>query len=108
MNSLYQAIHDEAAGSLIQQRLDSLVQLAKQHLSDEEKLMQQAGYRDLSAHNLVHQKLLADLDKLLQRFRAKEADIEMEVVFFLKNWLVGHIFSIDKRYVPELHAAGIL
>ena len=108
MNSLYQAIHDEAAGSLIQQRLDSLVQLAKQHLSDEEKLMQQAGYRDLSAHKLVHQKLLADLDKLLQRFRAKEADIEMEVVFFLKNWLVGHIFSIDKRYVPELHAAGIL
>ena len=56
----------------------------------------------------MHQKLLADLDKLLQRFRAKEADIEMEVVFFLKNWLVGHIFSIDKRYVPELHAAGIL
>ncbi|MGL4206136.1 MAG: bacteriohemerythrin [Aeromonadaceae bacterium] len=107
MNSLYEAIHDEAAASLIQQRLDTLVQLAKQHLNDEEKLMQQAGYRDLGEHKLVHQKLLADLDKLLQRFRAKEADIEIEVVFFLKNWLVGHIFSVDKRYVPEFHAAGI-
>ena len=107
MNSLYQAIHDEIAATQVQQRLDALVQLAKKHLADEEVLMQQAGYKDIHAHKQVHNRLLGELDRLLSRYHAKEADIEMEIVFFLKQWLVEHIFSVDKRYVPELRAAGV-
>ncbi len=107
MNSLYQAIHDEIAATQVQQRLNALVQLAKKHLADEEVLMQQAGYKDIHAHKQVHNRLLGELDRLLSRYHAKEADIEMEIVFFLKQWLVEHIFSVDKRYVPELRAAGV-
>ena len=31
----------------------------------------------------------------------------MEIAFFLKNWLIEHIFNVDKRYSRELNAAGI-
>ena len=107
MNQLYQAIHDESPLHLLEQRLESVLKLAAKHLSDEEVLMERAGYQDLVAHKQVHTKLLSDLDKYVQRFRAREQDIEMEIAFFLKNWLIEHIFNVDKRYSQELNAAGI-
>lgn len=107
MNHFYQACRDELNESTIQQRLDELVKLAKQHLQDEEQLMQKANYSQLSGHKQVHVKLLTDLDRLLARFKAKEPGSDMEIIMFLKNWLIDHIFRVDKQYVSELHTAGI-
>lgn len=107
MNKLYQAIVNEMHVDQVQQRLNELVLLAKKHLDDEEALMQRAGYTDFNAHKQVHVKLLTDMDNLLKRFANKEEGIEMELLFFLKNWLVDHIFRVDKRYAPQLKAAGI-
>ncbi|MGL6627447.1 bacteriohemerythrin [Aeromonas jandaei] len=107
MNQLYRAIQDGGSGEQVKQRLDRLVGLAKQHLLDEEKLMERAGYSQLSAHKGVHVKLLQDLDRHLASFARGEPDADLQVVMFLKSWLIDHIFRVDKQYVPELHAAGI-
>ncbi|MFB2904350.1 bacteriohemerythrin [Aeromonas jandaei] len=107
MNQLYHAIQDGSGGDQVKQRLDRLVGLAKQHLLDEEKLMERAGYSQLSAHKGVHVKLLQDLDRHLASFARGEPDADLHVVMFLKSWLIDHIFRVDKQYVPELHAAGI-
>jgi len=107
MNKLYQGIINEIAPEQVQQRLNELVVLAKKHLEDEESLMLRANYSDLNAHKQVHVKLLSDMDNLLRRFANKETGSDMELLFFLKNWLVDHIFRVDKRYVPELKAAGM-
>lgn len=107
MNKLYHGIINEMAPEQVQARLNELVLLAKKHLEDEESLMLRANYSDLNAHKQVHVKLLSDMDNLLRRFANKEAGSDMELLFFLKNWLVDHIFRVDKRYVPELKAAGM-
>nr|WP_321239773.1 bacteriohemerythrin [uncultured Tolumonas sp.] len=107
MNKLYHGIINEMAPGQVQERLNELVFLAKKHLEDEESLMLRANYSDLNAHKQVHVKLLSDMDNLLRRFANKEAGSDMELLFFLKNWLVDHIFRVDKRYVPELKAAGM-
>ena len=107
MNKLYHGIINEMAPEQVQTCLNELVLLAKKHLEDEESLMLRANYSDLNAHKQVHVKLLSDMDNLLRRFANKEAGSDMELLFFLKNWLVDHIFRVDKRYVPELKAAGM-
>jgi hemerythrin-like metal-binding protein len=107
MNSLYQAIHDGSSDDLVKRRMFDLVGLAKKHLDDEEGLMQKANYSDFSAHKQVHVRLLSELDALVKRYVNKEDGADIEVVFFLKNWLVDHIFRVDKRYAPSLMAAGI-
>ena len=107
MNKLYHGIINEMAPEQVQARLNELILLAKKHLEDEESLMLRANYSDLNAHKQVHVKLLSDMDNLLRRFANKEAGSDMELLFFLKNWLVDHIFRVDKRYVPELKAAGM-
>lgn len=107
MNHFYQACQSGQNEKSIQQSLDELVKLSKQHLHDEEQLMHKANYSQLTAHKQVHIKLLADLDNLLTRFKAKEPGLDMAITMFLKNWLIDHIFRIDKQYVAELHRAGI-
>ncbi|MBL0612460.1 bacteriohemerythrin [Aeromonas jandaei] len=107
MNQLYRAIQDGNNSEQVKQRLDRLVGLAKQHLLDEEKLMERAGYSQLSAHKGVHIKLLQDMDRHLNSFARSEPDADLHIVMFLKSWLIDHIFRVDKKYVSELHAAGI-
>ena len=89
--------------------LEALVTLARQHLLDEEALMQRAGYSDLARHKQVHDRLRAELDQLLRRYEQEQGAeaIAEELSMFLKNWLIDHIFRVDKQYVSELHQAGI-
>lgn len=107
MNHLYHAIQDGRSGEQVKQRLERLVELAKQHLLDEEALLEQASYSQLAAHKEVHVKLLQDLDHHLTRFTRGEPDADLNIVMFLKSWLIDHIFRVDKYYVTELNAAGI-
>lgn len=107
MNRFYSTCKQHQSPQLIQQRLDELVQLAKQHLQAEEQLMQRAHYSQYGEHKKTHATLLADLEQLLVRFKAREPESDMELIMFLKNWLIDHIFRVDKQYVAELHRAGI-
>ena len=106
MNHLYQAVTENMPIEQVKTRLYDLVKLAKQHLIDEEALMERAGYHDTPAHKQVHVKLLNDLDNLLRKYERREEGSEMEIIFFLKNWLIDHIFRVDKRYSASLKAAG--
>ncbi|QTL96368.1 bacteriohemerythrin [Aeromonas jandaei] len=107
MNQLYRSIQDGSGSDQVKQRLDRLVGLAKQHLLDEEKLMERAGYSQLTPHKGVHVKLLQDLERHLGSFARGEPDADLNIVMFLKSWLIDHIFRVDKQYVTELNAAGI-
>ncbi len=107
MNSFYSASKNQMSEVHIQQRLDELMKLVKQHLQAEEQLMQQARYSQYASHKLTHTSLLSDLEQQLARFKAKEPESDMELIMFLKNWLIDHIFRVDKQYIGELHAAGV-
>lgn len=107
MNQLYRAIQDGSNAENVKRALDRLVGLARQHLVDEEKLMERASYSQISAHKGVHVKLLRDLDHHLASFARGEPDADLQIVMFLKSWLIDHIFRVDKQYVAELHAANI-
>jgi hemerythrin-like metal-binding protein len=89
------------------QTLEQLISFAKKHLSDEESLLQKAGYADYEAHKRTHNSLLSELGNLHQQ--AKSGDIEklFELVMFLKNWLVDHIYKVDMKYSSHLQEQGI-
>ena len=74
---------------------------ARDHFSDEDKYMVQAGFPNLNEHRKQHDSFLETILKAMQEFEAgKTAPIEM--ARFLKNWLLNHIAVSDKQYVPFL------
>ncbi|MFQ2284696.1 bacteriohemerythrin [Aeromonas dhakensis] len=107
MNRLYQAVIDKSPAQLRKQRLDELLKLATRHFADEERVMEQAGYPELRRHKEEHARLLAELDTLMQRNGPDDEEFNMELLVFLKNWLLNHISKVDKQYSGSLRQAGI-
>ncbi|HDX8372988.1 TPA: bacteriohemerythrin, partial [Aeromonas dhakensis] len=106
MNRLYQAVIDKSPAQLRKQRLDELLKLATRHFADEEQVMEQAGYPELRRHKEEHARLLAELDTLMQRNGPDDEEFNMELLVFLKNWLLNHISKVDKQYSGSLRQAG--
>ncbi|WP_339329911.1 bacteriohemerythrin [Aeromonas hydrophila] len=107
MNRLYQAVLDKSPAQQRKQRLDELLKLATQHFADEERVMEQAGYPELRRHKQEHTRLLTELDTLMQRNGTDDEEFNMELLVFLKNWLLNHISKVDKQYSGTLRQAGI-
>ncbi|WP_123247397.1 bacteriohemerythrin [Aeromonas dhakensis] len=107
MNRLYQAVIDKSPAQLRKQRLDELLKLATRHFADEEQVMELAGYPELRRHKEEHARLLAELDTLMQRNGPDDEEFNMELLVFLKNWLLNHISKVDKQYSGSLRQAGI-
>ncbi|RMH47288.1 MAG: hypothetical protein D6694_02250 [Gammaproteobacteria bacterium] len=106
MNALFKELHGDRKH--LDTQVHRFVQLARQHLHDEEILMEKAGYRDTEAHKQIHRKLLADLDELVSRYERDPNDENLvKIIFFLKEWLIQHIYQVDKQYADAMHAAGI-
>lgn len=106
MNVVYQLIISDQITQL-NAPLNELVEFAKKHLHDEEEILQRVDYPDFQAHKKVHIKLLTDIDALYKD--AKMGDIHklFELVMFLKNWLVDHIYKVDMKYSDLLVSKGI-
>ena len=81
--------------------INSAMNYAKTHFSDEEKYMREAGYPELRKHKKQHKKFVKDINKSVKLYeKGKTTPIEM--VKFLKNWLLNHIAISDKQYAPYL------
>ncbi|WP_303845374.1 bacteriohemerythrin [Aeromonas sobria] len=107
MNRFYHAVRDNSPAQQRKQRLDELLKLATQHFADEERSMERARYPQLQRHKQEHTKLLTELDTLIRREDTDEQELNMELIIFLKNWLLNHIFKVDKQYSECLIKAGV-
>jgi hemerythrin len=87
--------------------VDALAEYARYHFGEEEALMVRHGYPDAEPHRVRHAKLM----ELLADMRAHLDDIgstdEVEMLPFLKEWLVTHILTEDRRYSTFLNAKGV-
>lgn len=107
MNRFYHAVSDNSPAQVRKQRLDDLLKLAIQHFADEERSMEQARYPELQRHKQEHARLLAELGNLIRREDGDEQDLNMEMIIFLKSWLLNHILKVDKQYSECMVKAGV-
>lgn len=82
--------------------LDNLIEYVVKHFKDEEALMEKKGYADLASHRLVHADLVNTCADLQSKFHANEAEIGVDTLTFIKDWLNNHIPVIDRKYGPVL------
>ncbi len=106
LNHLFIAVSKREGDKVIAGILDALTDYTKTHFALEERLMQQAKYKELESHKLEHSKLIAELDRLCKKYLVEEKPIYFEMLAFLKNWLKEHIQGVDKKYSTDLQAAG--
>jgi hemerythrin len=108
LNGLYDAMQAGHGKDSLGRILNELVQYTKFHFAREEKLFAQTGYAGAVPHKQEHDALTHQVLDVQQKYAAgATATLSLDVMQFLKNWLISHIQGSDQKYRPHLNAKGI-
>jgi hypothetical protein len=64
----------------------------------EEDVFNKFGYSEKEGHILAHQTLTEKVVRYKEKYESGETILGVEMLGFLKDWLIGHIVGVDKRY----------
>lgn len=99
VNDLHHAIFTKNGKSEIEKIIARLVDHTQTHFAAEERLMQNRGYSGFAHHKAEHDRLLRQLGEIEREFHKSGTMVAADMLTFLiKDWLVGHILSLDKDY----------
>ncbi|MCB2230316.1 bacteriohemerythrin [bacterium] len=77
--------------------LKEIVEYTQTHFRDEETLMRGIRFADLDRHAILHKVLLGEVAGILKKLKAGEDYNALDLLQFLKHWLVDHIIKEDSR-----------
>jgi len=76
--------------------LDEVKRYAQFHFASEENIMFDVVYPEIDAHKKDHERLLAQFDEKVYRFRSGEPSLD-ELVAFLFEWFALHTTQVDTQ-----------
>ena len=107
INELNAAMRQRRSDSVLVGVLERLKQYTVKHFATEEEFFDKFGYPDSAAHKKAHHELVQKVLDFEAELKSGRAKVTMEIMRFLKDWLVGHIMGTDKRYGPFLNSKGV-
>ena len=102
INELYTAMAHNRTSEDLQAILRKLRDYTATHFADEEKLFTATAYLGAAEHMKIHRKFVAKLDEVEEQLKSGTATVSMDLLTFLKDWLVQHIMGTDPTYLPYL------
>lgn len=107
INTLNDAMKAGKSKDALGDVLKGLIDYTATHFAAEEKMMLTHDYLQTQMHKGEHDKLVKQVLKLQDEFKAGKMMLSMEVMNFLKDWLNTHIAVSDKKYGSFFNAKGI-
>jgi len=108
LNDFYDAVQTGKGKESLAKVLTALIDYTKIHFANEEKLFAKTGYPDAAPHKKAHDDLTQQVLEIQNKYlKDPSTTLAIETLNFLKNWLLTHIQSTDKKYAPHLASHGI-
>jgi len=95
VNRLHELMAEGKGKEVIGKVLNNLISYTKEHFRRDEDLMRSLQYPDYAAHREEHEKLLKQVLELNERFESGAATLSVQVLHFLRDWLINHIGKSD-------------
>ncbi|MGB3211147.1 MAG: bacteriohemerythrin [Desulforhopalus sp.] len=108
INELHKQMNSGSAKEAVGRTLAQLVEYTGEHFQHEEKLFAEHDFPEQDAHKEMHKKLVNQVLAFQDQFKKGEKDVSLELMEFLKDWLVDHIKKTDKQYSPFLVSKGVV
>jgi hemerythrin len=86
--------------------INRLVSYTVTHFSDEESLMATYDYPETTIHKAEHYRFVKQVRELQKQHESGVAILSLEIMMFLKEWLMRHIQGDDKKYGVFLNKNG--
>jgi hemerythrin len=108
VNELHDAMQAGHGSDSLGRILDGLVQYTRFHFAREEKFFTQTGYPDAIVHKQEHDALTRQVLGVQQKYASgATTTLSLDVLHFLRDWLIKHIQGSDQKYRLHLNAKGI-
>ncbi len=107
MDKLAGAMHEKKTSEVLEEIIDGLIDYAKYHFSTEEELFRKYDYPDYETHKKIHDGFVEKVKKFKEDLINGKLLLSVEVMMFMRDWLVNHILGTDKKYVPFLKDKGV-
>lgn len=104
VNELSTAMMQSKGRDVLGGILNKLAHYTTDHFAREERIWQDGGLPSLAGHKKVHADLLAKVGQFAEDFHNGKKTISMEMLAFLREWLMDHVFKTDKQAVLALAA----
>ncbi len=98
VNDLYRAMKEKRAKEALNGIVDELIDYTAKHFREEEQVMAKAGYPDIARHKVIHKELVGKVLDVQKKLKSGKAVVGIDLLNFLKDWLVNHIKGTDKKY----------
>jgi len=107
VNDMHAAMAEGKGNQVVGPILEGLIEYTQTHFTDEERLLAKHAYPGLVVQRAEHRKLVEQVLALQEKFKSGKSMLSVEVMNFLKSWLLNHIQVEDKQYGPFLNARGV-
>jgi hemerythrin len=108
LNELYEAVQARQGHEKLGTLFNELIDYTVYHFRHEEALFAKTGYPAASEHKKEHEELTRQVLEKKQKYEDGAAStLPIELLNFLRRWLLTHIAGSDKRSGPHLIAEGI-
>ena len=100
INDLHSAMSNHRSASELLEILHKLRNYTSTHFRDEEKHFVHTDYPLVKDHLKIHREFEAKVDEVERGIKEGTVTLSMDLLSFLKDWLVKHIMGMDTQYVP--------
>lgn len=107
INELHDAMKIGKAKDVLSEIIRNLVNYTNTHFTTEEKYMNTNGYPGFQDHKKEHAEFVNKVTEFQKNFNNGSSSVSIDIMNFLRNWILNHILVEDKKYVPFFQEKGI-
>ena len=107
LNDLHDAMKQGKSKELTAGIINELVSYAANHFAAEEKYMVKFNFPGYQKHKSEHESFVAKVVDFQNDYNAGKMLLTVEIMDFLKQWLINHIQKTDKEYGPFFNEKGL-
>lgn len=107
INELYSHMKKGHGKDHIANTLQELLNYTDYHFGNEEKILENNNYPEIEEQKRLHKMFVDKMLDAQKDFLAGRGGVSVQLTFFLKDWLIGHIGKIDKKYEDFMNKKGI-
>lgn len=98
MNEVYRVIKSKKNDGQTESILNELYDYTKTHFNDEINMMEKYNYPDVEEHREEHNEFIRELDNIKQMIGRQSNLLNVQLLNFIKDWLINHIMKSDAKY----------
>lgn len=107
INKLFDAMSHGKAKEILAGIFSELINYIKFHFQREESYFEDTNFPEHLEHKLQHDFFIEKINDFKAQFDEGNQNVTVELITFLTEWLINHIFILDRKYLNHFKKHGV-